>query len=67
MKTFQYSRFAVTLLIAVFAISLSNCSVHTGARSSSRTSYKAKSLPPGHAKKIHGHKSAKRFAPGHNK
>ncbi|HLF50781.1 hypothetical protein [Flavobacterium sp.] len=66
MRTFQYSRFALTLLVAVFAISLSNCSVHTSTRSS-RTSYKAKSLPPGHAKKIHGQKSAKRFAPGHNK
>jgi hypothetical protein len=24
-------------------------------------------LPPGHAKKLNGDKSAKRYAPGHNK
>lgn len=28
---------------------------------------KKKRIPPGHAKKMHGDKSAKRHAPGHNK
>lgn len=28
---------------------------------------KKKRTPPGHAKKIHGNKSAKHHAPGHNK
>ena len=28
---------------------------------------KKKRVPPGHAKKMHGDKSAKRHAPGHNK
>jgi hypothetical protein len=27
---------------------------------------KLKKLPPGHAKKLNGDKSAKRYAPGHN-
>jgi hypothetical protein len=37
-------------------------------RTNERThSYKAKKLPPGHAKKLNGDKSAKRYAPGHNK
>lgn len=66
MKKFQYSKFATIILIAVFTISLSNCAVRVGT-SSNRASYKTKRLPPGQAKKIYGGKSAKRYAPGHNK
>ncbi|MBQ0146839.1 MAG: hypothetical protein KBS93_00070 [Flavobacteriaceae bacterium] len=29
--------------------------------------HKKKTIPPGHKKKIYGDKSAKRYAPGHNK
>lgn len=66
MRTFKNSRFAVAVMIILFAVSLSNCSV--GVRTNSnRTSYKMKKLPPGQAKKIYGGKSAKRYAPGHNK
>lgn len=64
MKKIQNSRYIVIILIAVFSISLSNCSVGIGTRS--RTS-SAKSIPPGQAKKITGEKSAKRYAPGQNK
>lgn len=66
MKIFKNSRFAVTILVAIFAISLSNCTVHTRT-GTNRASYKAKKLPPGQAKKIYGGKSAKRYAPGQNK
>jgi hypothetical protein len=66
MKIFQYPRVTVAVLVAVFAISLSNCAVGIGTRSS-RTTVKSKPLPPGQAKKIYGGKSAKRYAPGQNK
>jgi hypothetical protein len=62
MKPFPYSRFAVTILVALFTISLSNCSVHTRT-----TVVKTKRIPPGQAKKMTGAKSARRYAPGHNK
>jgi len=64
MKTFKNSRVAVSIMVLLFAVSFSNCSIHTG---TSRSTYKAKRLPPGQAKKIYGGKSAKRYAPGHNK
>ncbi|MBC7748326.1 MAG: hypothetical protein H7Z76_07085 [Methylotenera sp.] len=64
MKTFKNSRVAVGIMVLLFAVSFSNCSIHTG---TSRSTYKAKRLPPGQAKKIYGGKSAKRYAPGHNK
>jgi hypothetical protein len=66
MKMFKNSRFAVTILVAVFAISLSNCAVRVGT-STNRASYKSKRIPPGQAKKMYGGKSAKNYAPGHNK
>lgn len=54
----------MAILVLLFAVSLSNCSIQTG---TSRSTYKAKKLPPGQAKKIYGGKSAKKYAPGHNK
>lgn len=66
MKTIQYSRATAAILVAVFAISLSNCAVGVGTRSH-KTTVKSKPLPPGQAKKIYGGKSAKRYAPGQNK
>jgi len=65
MKTIQNSRCITIILIAIFSISLSNCAVGVGTRSTN--SYKSKPLPPGQAKKITGEKSAKRYAPGQNK
>ncbi|MFV8335725.1 hypothetical protein [Flavobacterium sp. RSP29] len=64
MRTFKKSRFAVSIMVILFVVSFSNCSIHTG---TSRSSYNAKKLPPGQAKKIYGGKSAKRYAPGQNK
>lgn len=60
MKKIKLSRFGMIILAILFAFSTSNCRVHMG-------THKAKSLPPGQAKKIHGDKSAKKYAPGHNK
>ena len=64
MKTFKNSKFALTFMVILFTVSISSCSIHTG---SSRSTYKAKKLPPGQAKKIYGGKSAKNYAPGQNK
>jgi len=64
MRTFKNSRLAVSIMVILFALSFSNCSIQTGM---SRSTFKAKRLPPGQAKKIYGGKSAKRYAPGHNK
>ncbi|PKH66626.1 hypothetical protein CXF59_11870 [Flavobacterium sp. ALD4] len=64
MKVIKASKFAVTLLVILFTISLSSCSFRT---TTHRSNYKAKKIPPGQAKKIHGDKSAKNYAPGHNK
>lgn len=66
MKIFKNSRFAVTILVVIFAISLSNCTIHSRT-GTNRASYNAKKLPPGQAKKIYGGKSAKSYSPGHNK
>lgn len=64
MRSFKNSRFAVSVMVILFTVSFSNCSIHTG---TGRSTFKAKKLPPGQAKKIYGGKSAKRYAPGHNK
>lgn len=64
MKIFKTSRFTVLILIISFSLSLSNCSVRVGTNNSSA---KTKQVPPGQAKKMTGQKSAKNYAPGHNK
>jgi hypothetical protein len=64
MKKFTLSRFGMTILVILFAFSLSNCSVQMRTNNSS---YKAKKVPPGQAKKANGSKSAKQYAPGQNK
>jgi len=64
MKKITLSRFGMTILVILFAFSISNCHVQMG---SHQSSFKAKKLPPGQAKKINGDKSAKKYAPGHNK
>lgn len=64
MKKFTLSRFGMTILIILFAFSISNCHVRMG---TPIHSHKVKRIPPGQAKKINGDKSAKKYAPGHNK
>lgn len=64
MKIFKTSRFTVLILIISFSLSLSNCAVRVGTNNSSA---KTKQVPPGQAKKMTGQKSAKNYAPGHNK
>ena len=50
----------------LFAFTLSNCSVGIGTAHHNHAP-KTKKVPPGQAKKMTGQKSAKNFAPGHNK
>lgn len=64
MRTFKNSRFAISVMVILFTVSFSNCSIYTG---TARSTYSSKKLPPGQAKKIYGGKSAKRYAPGQNK
>jgi len=64
MKMSKTQRFIAPIMIALFSIILTNCSVKVGP---SHSTAKAKPLPPGQAKKITGEKSAKNYAPGHNK
>ncbi|SDW18608.1 hypothetical protein [Flavobacterium degerlachei] len=64
MKKIKCPRAVMAILVLLFTVSLSNCSITTG---TSKSTYKAKKLPPGQAKKIYGGKSAKKYAPGQNK
>jgi hypothetical protein len=64
MKIFKTPRFVAQILIMLFAITLTNCSVKVGSNNSST---KTKQVPPGQAKKMSGQKSAKNYTPGHNK
>jgi hypothetical protein len=66
MKNIKCPRPIMAILVLLFALSLSNCSVNWRTHRASH-SYKTKKLPPGQAKKLHGDKSAKKYAPGHNK
>ena len=66
MKKIKLSKSVITLLAILFAFSLSNCSVHVkGSHPHHHNS--SKKVPPGQAKKANGDKSAKNYAPGHNK
>jgi len=64
MKIFKTPRFRTQILIILLAVSLTNCSIQTGTH---KTTTKTKKVPPGQAKKATGAKSAKNYAPGHNK
>ncbi|SEA82929.1 hypothetical protein SAMN05443667_109153 [Flavobacterium gillisiae] len=64
MKVTKTSKFVMTVMVILFTISLSSCSFRT---TTNKSNYKAKRIPPGQAKKINGSKSAKYYAPGHNK
>ena len=61
---FKTPKFTTQILIMLFAITLTNCSVNVGPH---HGSHKTKHVPPGQAKKMSGQKSAKNHAPGHNK
>jgi hypothetical protein len=67
MRKIKCSRSIMAILVLLFAVSFSNCSVNWRTNRATHHSYKAKKNPPGHAKKMHGDKSAKQYAPGHNK
>jgi hypothetical protein len=64
MRIYKNSQLVISIILVLVAISFSNCTIHTR---TNRSTYKAKQLPPGQAKKIYGGKSAKRYAPGQNK
>jgi hypothetical protein len=64
MKMFKIPKFTTQILTMLLAISLTNCSIQTGTH---KTTTKTKKVPPGQAKKAAGAKSAKNYAPGHNK
>ncbi|MNE50452.1 hypothetical protein D3C80_1450280 [compost metagenome] len=64
MKLFKAPKFTAQILIILFAVSLSNCSVRVGTHKSTA---KSKQVPPGQAKKMTGDKSAKKYASGQNK
>ncbi|WP_207802011.1 hypothetical protein [Flavobacterium aquariorum] len=64
MKMFKIQKFVAQILILLFVLTLTNCSVKVGPNHSHA---KTKQVPPGQAKKMSGQKSAKNYAPGHNK
>lgn len=64
MKMFKTPRFTTQIMIILFTLTLTNCSVKVG---TNHSSVKTKQVPPGQAKKMSGEKSAKNYAPGHNK
>jgi hypothetical protein len=53
------------ILTILFAICICSCRVHVG--TGTNRTVVTKTLPPGQAKKITGEKSARKYAPGHNK
>ncbi|PZX95488.1 hypothetical protein DOS84_00980 [Flavobacterium aquariorum] len=61
---FKIQKFVAQILILLFVLTLTNCSVKVGPNHSHA---KTKQVPPGQAKKMSGQKSAKNYAPGHNK
>ena len=64
MKTFKPKKLFAQILILIFAFTLTNCSVKVGPN---HHHSKTKQIPLGQAKKMSGQKSAKNYAPGHNK
>ncbi|SEQ15952.1 hypothetical protein SAMN05444005_10822 [Flavobacterium urocaniciphilum] len=49
------------LIVTLLVTSLGSCSVHVHRRTTVVHKHKYKPLPPGHAKKLHGEKSAKNY------
>lgn len=58
------AKFFLILFIAFIAAGASFCATRTMVKPKP---YKVKTIPPGQVKKMTGEKSAKRYAPGHNK
>ena len=54
--------FLKTLVIVLLAVGFASCRAHKPV-----VTAHPRHLPPGHAKKIYGHRSAKAFAPGQRK
>ncbi|ESU23664.1 hypothetical protein FEDK69T_10660 [Flavobacterium enshiense DK69] len=61
MKKMLTKKIVCCLLMTGMTISFTSCTV------SHHHHHTAKKIPPGQAKKMTGSKSAKRYAPGHNK
>jgi len=62
------------ILLTVFSVLLLSCASHSATVSTRkantrkvRTTTSTRALPPGQAKKVNGDKSARAYAPGHNK
>ena len=63
------------IMVLIASLTLSSCMVHhhpyddapRGYYKKHKKAHKRKGIPPGHQKKMYHHKSAKPFAPGHNK
>ncbi|WP_348823910.1 hypothetical protein [Flavobacterium aestuarii] len=64
MKIFKTPSFTLQIIIMLFALTIAGCSVHVAHNNGTA---KTKKVPPGQAKKMTGAKSAKNYAPGHNK
>lgn len=64
MKIFKNVRLTTQILTILLTASLASCSVQMG---TNNNTVKTKQVPPGQAKKMSGQKSAKNYAPGHNK
>lgn len=60
-KLVRYS--GLLMLLLAFSASLTSCVVHTP----SHRQHRSAKVPPGHAKKYYGDRSAKRYAPGQQK
>lgn len=58
------TKFLLLIFIVSMGFSFSSCATYVHVKSKPN---KVKTIPPGQAKKITGEKSAKRYAPGHNK
>lgn len=58
------AKFLLILFIVSIVIGASSCATRIIGKP---RPYKVKTMPPGQVKKVTGEKSAKRYAPGHNK
>lgn len=63
MKIFKAPSFTTKIMVMLFAITITSCSVRV---TPNHGHTKTKKVPPGQAKKMTGSKSAKNHAPGHN-
>lgn len=71
MKNSKFLKIAVIIMVLLFLItSMLGCTIHnsrSNSHSHSHSHHKSKKVPPGKAKKISGHKSAKSHAHGQRK